>query len=187
MRWDALFADLEAQWEAGAAEERDREIAEAVRAERATVPFADRLRAQRGERVSMIVAGAGSMVVDVDTVGEDWLAGAEGHVGVLVPLEAVLAVDGLPRRAQEETSPTRRRLRMTSALRALGRDRAVVSLLSAQADVLATGLLAAVGRDHVDVARTRPGETPRAREGHGLRTVPLSAITLVRSEDGPVM
>ncbi|MDN5655727.1 MAG: hypothetical protein L0G46_11680, partial [Kocuria sp.] len=43
MRWDALFADLEAQWEAGAAEERDREIAEAVRAERATVPFADRL------------------------------------------------------------------------------------------------------------------------------------------------
>ena len=48
MRWDELFADLGAQWEAEARRELDGEVADRTRRERALVGLHERLSAARG-------------------------------------------------------------------------------------------------------------------------------------------
>jgi diacylglycerol kinase family enzyme len=50
VRWDELFGDLEAQWQAQLRRELDAEVADRTRRERAAIALADRLAAQ-GRRV----------------------------------------------------------------------------------------------------------------------------------------
>ena len=49
MRWEALFADLEAQLEAARSAELSADVAELTRAERATVELSSRLRSAHGQ------------------------------------------------------------------------------------------------------------------------------------------
>lgn len=181
MRWESLFEDLEASFGAEADAGLAAEIAEATRLERSSVRLSDRLRASRGEEVRLLVRGGRRIALRVGVVGEDWLAGSQGHYEVLVPLSAVQSMTGLPRAGQQERSETRRRLSIASPLRELVRDRATVSLAGAEG-TLVEGLLMDVGRDAVDVLPAVPGEIPRTRRLEDVETIPLSAIVLISSE-----
>lgn len=182
MRWDALFADLEARWAAEASAELDRDIAEATRFERAAVGLVDRLRASLGEVLTLTLSGQRLVEVRLDAVGQDWLAGTDGHQGVVVPLQAVQAVDGLSRRAAPERSAVRQRLGLSAVLRRMARDRAVVEVRGNGGELIVHGLLLGVGRDHCEVARTIAGEVPRLRGSQGIRTVPFAAMSEIRAE-----
>lgn len=176
VRWDELFADLEAQLAAARVGEARAELSELVRAERATVHLADRLRATRGQPVRLHVgdlpgdpdAVVGGVLVEV---GAGWVLVVEhGARQALVPLVGVEAVEGLAPHVSPAPSEVERRLGLGVALRALGRDRAEVQVHTRGRTV--AGRIDRVGADHLDLAPER---------GAAVWTVPLAAVRVVRS------
>lgn len=173
-RWDDLFADMEGRWRAQQQQALEADIAEAVRLERSRIALDDRLRAQCGEMISLQLRSGMSLSGQLGRIGADWLSLTGSGHSMLVPLAAITWVDGLPPWAQQESGHSRRALSIASPLRALMRDRARIEVFVA-GQCVATGLLATVGKDHVDV---RLGvDAPQVRR----RTVPLEAVELLRS------
>lgn len=193
VRWDALFADLDAQLQAQADQRFQAEVQQARELERSQLLLADRLRAhledQRyaSEQLSVLLRGGRRITCCLESVGADWIAGSAGVHSLLIPLPAVLMVESLARTAAQETSPTRRRLTIAAPLRALMNDRAGVAVFGEGADgdaELAAGRLIAVGKDHFDVLMpAADGHAPK-RDGRSIRTIPLNAVALIRSLAG---
>lgn len=182
MRWEALFADLQAQWEAESAADLDRDIAEAVRLEQSTLRLTDRLRGHREVSLTFRLRSDERVVMAPQLVGEDWIAGTESGVGIVLPTASIASVDGMERRAAAETSRARRGLGIGAVLRALSRDRASVTVLGLDGTLLAQGLTAGIGRDHLEVLPAYGGEMPRLRDPQSVRTIPFSALGLVRAD-----
>lgn len=184
MRWDDLFADLEAQQRHLERRERDTEVAEHTRAERGQVQLLDRLLAAEAPSLRLRVRGVGWLSAALRDVGTDWVLLDQGGTlegrgrEVLVPLAAVTAVEGLGR-ATGPGPPGSRRLGLRAALRAVSRDRAVVRLHDTDGDHV-TGTVDAVLADHLDLAR-HPDDAPRrATQVRGVVSVPYAAVALVR-------
>jgi hypothetical protein len=97
MRWDALFADLEAQLGAADGIERAGEVAERARAEAGRLRLTDRLRAALGTPVRIELADLelrGRLV----KLAPEWLLLAEDDGGeALISVGAVQVVHGLSR------------------------------------------------------------------------------------------
>jgi hypothetical protein len=178
MRWDDLFSDLAAQWEAEARRELDGEVADRTRRERALVGLHERLAAGLGERVTLTVRMVGALPGRVQEVGDGWLLVAPETGGLaLVPFTAVTGVTGLPLRA--DGTGRGRRFGLGYALRGLSRDRATVLLTDLDGVVL-SGTIDAVGRDVVELSEHAPDLPRRAENVTGRRLVPFSAMVLVR-------
>lgn len=182
MRWDDLFADLEAQLAAAGQAELVAEVADRTRREAAGLALVDRLRASCGARVVVGVAGAGAVDGLLAEVGRSWLlvdesAGREA----LVPLAAVLSVRGLGARTAAAGSAGRvfERLGLGAALRGIARDRAAVTVWLRDGSTV-TGTIDRVGADFVEVSAAGPGETPRRAGSTVVWTVPVAALALVR-------
>src|SRR3954454_4225747 len=130
MRWDDLFADLEAQADALDIAERAAEIGERTRIEIARIGVLDRLRAAVGTSLRVELHG-GSVTGTVRRVGVDWLLLDEG-VGreAVLALAAVQTVHGLSRLSAVPGTggPVLARLTLRSVLRGIARDRSGVQL-----------------------------------------------------------
>jgi len=177
MRWDDLFADLEAQLEGEQRTALDAEVAERVRIERGSVTLVDRLRAHVGS-VLLLHTGALAVRGTVREVGSDFvLLDDEGGGYAMVPVAALEGVAGLGRAVAPAPAAVLRRLGLGSALRGLVRDRAEVRVLTATTEV--RGVPSAVGADHLDLVPLRAGE--RDGVAVGARSVPLVALHVVRS------
>jgi hypothetical protein len=181
MRWEALFADMEAQLDAALAAGLAAEVADLTRAERATVELGNRLRAAHGARLTVLVAGAGTaagelVVGELLDVAAQWMLLGDGTRRALVPLQAVVAVRGLPVRSAPAPGEVARRLGLGSALRALARDRATVRLVTAGAEL--GGRIERVGADHLDLAAGVDGGWDAAT----VWAVPFAALRMVRSD-----
>lgn len=176
MRWQALFADLEAQLEAADRLKLEAEVRDRARRERGLVHAVDRLRASAGSPVSVTLLGAGGLAGRLQEVGPDWLLLDEAGVDVLVPLQAVATVSGLPDRVEPSGGVVEDRLDLRWALRGLARDRAPVRVVLRDGSTL-PAVVARVGADHVDLADRPAGEL---RPSSRLRLVPLSALAALR-------
>ena len=174
MRWEALFADMEAQLDAVRTADLAAEVAELTRAERATVGLSDRLRAARGSPVTVRLHGGEHISGLLVDVAHQWFLLDDRGRRALVPCAAVAAVRGLTRHSAAAAGAVERRLTLGHALRALARDRSVVQVATDGGEL--TGRVDRVGADHLDLAvgheETRGGE-PWA--------VPFAAIRVVRS------
>ena len=183
MRWQQLFADLQAQFEEEAAAPERAEAASRARAEIGALGLGDRLRGAVGMRLSLTCGAAGQVSGTLVHTGPDWLL-LEDDLGrdVLVAISAVRAVAGLGRRtaAPEDAGPVRARMDLRRALRGLARDRAVVQVVLDDGAALA-GTLDRIGADYAELAE-HPVDTPRRAEAvQGVRAVVLSAVALVRT------
>ncbi len=183
VRWDALFADLEAAAEAQNRLAFEADLADQVRAERAAITLTDRLRAQTGSRLAChLVDGDWIEGVLVDA-GADWLllrSGPGGRRQCLVPVLAIGSLTGLSRGAAAP-GVVARRLRLSVVLRALATARATVAMRLRSGQTL-VGTIDRVGADHVDLA-LHPADEPRRQDAVlGVRAVPLAAMLLIRSE-----
>lgn len=191
MRWQELFADLEAQVRSMEAADLDSEIADRTRGEVAQVRLVNRLIAGQAGPVALQVWGTGALRGVLERVGRDWMlvrAEASGLHGndTLVPLEAVTAVLDLPQAAVANAGvdPVQSRMGLASALRAVARDRSVV-LLRLRDGAGYVGTPDRVGADFVDVAIHEGDVAPRAGSVRGRVTVPFTALGLVqRSPSG---
>lgn len=176
MRWDALFDDLEAQLARQEAGELDAEIAERVRAERGQVLLSERLLAQQGRPLRVGVPSA-VVVGTVLDAAPSWVVLAAGIDQVLIPIDAVVTVEGLSRATALPPGAVLRRLGLGHALRALARDRATVRVNTA-ATVL-TGTIDRVGADHLDLALHAAGEWRRSGAVTGVATVTFRGLHAV--------
>lgn len=179
MRWERLFEDLEAQLAAEASRERDAEVADRTRRERALLGLHERLTAAVGAApVAIVVAGAGLVSGGAVRVGPDWVLVEEASEReVLVPFGAIRALTGLG--GAQTTGAVAKGFGLGAVLRAVSRDRAAVELVDVGGGRFA-GTIDAVGQDAFDVAE-HPLDVPR-RSRHVLatRTVPFHALALVR-------
>jgi hypothetical protein len=177
VRWERLFADLEASLEAEERAEFEAEVADLARAERSALHLADRIRAQLGDPLGLRLVDGDAVHGLVAEVGADWVLLTVAATAALVPLAAVVGVEGLGRAA---VPPARLRLGLPVALRALARDRCYVRIsLLGGSDV--GGTIDRVGADHLDLAQHPADEPRRAGAVRSVRTVPLAALVAVRS------
>jgi hypothetical protein len=186
MRWEALFADLEMQWEAAEAAELEAEVADRSRREAGYLRLIDRLRPAVGSTVRCFVLGAsgpGPLVLTgrLAALGVDWLLLAEPRASeALVPLRSLQSVQGLTAASAQpgHEGPLAARLDLRYALRGLVRDRSVCSVGCIDGSAV-RGTAARVGADFLELAE-HVEEQARARDVRAVRTVPLTAIAFVR-------
>lgn len=178
MRWESLFGDLEAQWEAEVRRDLDSEVADRTRRERATIGLYERLAAAIGSPVRLGLVSGGAVSGEVFDVGDGWvLVGGDGQRPALVPFGALVMVGGLGERAAG--SATGKRFGFGYALRGLSRDRAVVALTDVAGGVT-TGTIDAVGSDALDLSEHAADAARRPENVTGRRVVPFAAIASLR-------
>lgn len=183
MRWDRLFADLSAEFEAVEQAELEAEIADRTRSERARLRLVDRLRGSVEQPLEVRVLGGTTVAGVLSGVGPDWclLQGAAGDQ--VVRLGAVLDIVGLAARSVEPGSEgeVAARFALAAVVRRLARDRAQVTLVQTDGG-LVTGTIDLAGVDVLEVTDRRLDEPGWSRGSRAAlrRTVPFEAIALIR-------
>ncbi|HEX3336537.1 MAG TPA: hypothetical protein VHS54_08750 [Jatrophihabitans sp.] len=182
MRWEALFADLEAQAEFLERAERAGEIDERTRGEIGSLRWRDRARCAVDSSVRLRLAGGLAASGNLARVGPDWVLLDEGggHE-VVVASAAVLVVRGLGRyaAAPDSVGVVESRLGLRHALRGIARDRSAVRVHLVDGSTL-DGTVDRVGADFIEVAAHPPGEPRRRQEVREVELVPLGAVAAVR-------
>lgn len=178
MRWQRLFADLEAQAEAEERLDGAARTADLQRAEMAAITHADRLRGARGAAVVLALQDGTRVPGVLTEVADEWLLLDAAGREVVVPSAAVDAVDGLPARARQDGGVAAR-LGLGHVLRGLARDRAVV-VVRTRGGAL-SGRVARVGRDHLDLEVAALGDGRASARSSSVRfaaVLSVSAATL---------
>jgi hypothetical protein len=182
VRWENLFADLDAQLEELEAAEQSAEVADRTRREIAQFRLVDRLRPAFGHPVTVHTLG-GKVSGRIAGVGTDWLLVAEDHqrAEALVPLDAITGIVGLGAltAAPGSEGKVAAKLTLAYALRGIARDRAPVAV-ALRDNVMVTGTIDRVGADFFEMAEHGPGEVRRRTEISGVRTVPFAGVGFVR-------
>lgn len=181
VRWERLFADLEAELEAAEAAERQGEVAERTRVELARVAWVDRLAAAREVRLDL--TGGATVHGAVTVVGDGWAvvttSGDPLGAPVVVRLAAVVSAQGVGRGARTAARTTAtRRLGIAAPLRRISRDRCTVALALVDGRRV-LGTLDAVGADHLDLAEHAVDEPRRPAGVSRVLTVPFAALASV--------
>ena len=157
MRWDQLFADLEAEAAELAAQDRDAEIAERTRAALSEVRWLERVRGATGSPATLVLGADTRVAGTVRYAGPDWVLVDGGSDDVLVPADAVIGIEGVGSAAPPGAD--RVPLTWTAAWRSLSRDRASVLVRRTDGRQV-RGTVGKVGADFVELERdddSRPG------------------------------
>lgn len=182
MRWDGLFADLEAQAEALEIAERAAEVEERARAEFGRIRLLDRLRPGVGAAVRLRCLAGTTVAGVLRRVGPDWLLVDEGaEREAVVVAAALLSVAGLPRVSAPPDSAgvVESRLGLRHALRGIARDRSPVRVVDRSGATL-DGTIDQLGADFVELAEHAAGELRRRADVRDVLALPLDALVVVR-------
>jgi hypothetical protein len=187
VRFERLFADLEAEFEAASEAAATAEVAERIREQRARIAFVDRLRASVGTHVRLRVTGGASAVEGaLRVVGADWLiVRAAADRDALVRCAALLEVVGSIEPGASPVPSVTSRTPITVLLGRLAMDRATVMIDLVDGSTL-TGTIDSVGADAIDMLDVRadePAEWQPVRGSAGparVRVVPIAAVAVVR-------
>lgn len=182
MRWDGLFADLEAQAEALERAERAGEVEERARIEVGSLGLLDRLRAAVGAPLRLQCAGALTLTGVLRRVGPDWLLLDEGGAReAVVALAAVYGLIGLSRLSAVPGSATtvESRLMLRHVLRGVARDRSPVRICRVDGSTL-DATVDRVGADFLEAALHPAGEMRRRGDVLDIALIPYHAVAAVR-------
>lgn len=194
MRWDRLFAELEARFEELGDEQAAAERPDRERVAIGAVTTVERLAGAVDRPVRLGLAGGAVIAGVLQAVGPDWLLVAQGDQrDCVLPLRSVAVVHGLTAATGPAPSGLDLRLDLRYALRGLARDRAPVQIAlagwSGGGGSSATpggfgeliGTIDRVGADFIEVALHPAGEPRRAGAVRSVALVPLASILLVRA------
>lgn len=181
MRWNDLFADLEAQLEFGQWQAVEQDAAELTRGMWAELTLMDRLRGALGQSVRVILRDGRVQRLQLHTVGPTWVGGSDEAGAVLMNREAMLSVEGDLQRAAVPTRPLQAGPSVASIYRALGRRREALQVIGYAGRVIAEGTIDRVGKDHFDVAMHARDEFRRAAVIQGVRVVAFDAVLCIKA------
>jgi hypothetical protein len=188
MRWQNLFADLAAQFDAAEAAASAGELASRTRAEVGAIRMVDRVGGSLGTALTLRCRGARVVAGVASEVGADWmlLTDEQGRE-LLVAARSVLAVQGLgPSTAAPVTDGVVfSRLDLRWALRAVARNRSAVQVVLEDGAVL-TGTIDRVGADFLELAEHPAEELRRADAVRRVSALPLTAVAVVRTLAAPL-
>jgi hypothetical protein len=184
VRWDGLFADLEAQAGALDTAQRAAEIEERARSELGRIRLHDRLRPATGSAVRARCRGGLAVAGIISRVGAEWLLLDEGgNREALVVTATLISVSGLGRLSAvpDTEGVVESRLGLRHALRGIARDRstAAVHLIDG---TTTDGTIDRIGADFVEIAAHAAGGLRRRGDVRDVLVVPLSAIAAVRRQ-----
>ena len=129
MRWERLFADLEARFDELADSDLSAQLADRQRVEAGAVAMVQRLAGSVGQPIRVRVGGGSTVAGALVAVGPDWVLVSEGQGrDALVAARAVVAVEGLSAVTALPMLGVSIRLDLRRALRGLVRDRAPVAM-----------------------------------------------------------
>lgn len=182
MRLDALFEDLESQFDALRDGDLYGEVADRTRAEVGKITVLDRLRGAVGTVVRVELSHAQPVQGLLSRVGKDCLLlEGERFEEWLIPVTALSAVHRLGPWAEPAIGAVAAKLGLAHLLRGIAQDRSPVTVFGAGSESHpVTGTIDRVGADFLELAE-HPLDSPRRRgEVYNVRLVPLSALTAVR-------
>lgn len=181
MRWDAFFADMEAQLASAHQLVQDAEVSERLRTDFAAMELAGRLHSQTGRHLKVDVGPPGSFEGALSHVGRGWIVLESDRRSSVVALDHVVMIGGMDRFSTVDAPVAR--LGLASALRSLSRDRTPVQVyLAGQPPASALdGSVDRVGRDFFELSLMPWGEPRRPGNVRGAATVPLRAVAAVCS------
>jgi hypothetical protein len=180
IRWERLFGDLEGQLEAAERADLAAEVADRTRYEISRTTLADRLRAALGSDLDLTVAGVGAVSGSLTRVGADFLVIEVAGSFALIRAAAVVAVRNLRAASQSPAETVAARISLGMVARELARDRAAVTVWLRDGATL-VGTIDRVGADYLDLAEHSLDEPRRVGTIHGLRTVAVEALAMVRA------
>ncbi len=189
MRWEQLFTDLDAQFDALEDAERRAELGDRERVAAGSISTVERLAGAIGRTIRVRTTVGLAVTGTLAEVGPDWLLIQEA-VGreALLASGAVAIVEGLSAATGPAITGVGLRLDLRYALRGIARDRAPVAVvvsggvgepISLYTEI--TGTIDRLGADFVEVALHAPWEARRAVSVRSVVLVPLSAVVLVRA------
>lgn len=194
MRWDRLFADLEARFDEIEAAQAAAELADRERVAVGAVLMTQRLGGAIGQPIRLRLGGSAVLTGALRSVGPDWLLLEEGQGrDSIVALAAITSIEGLRAATGPVLDGLALRLDLRRALRGLARDRSPVTISVGGVPMSETGSVPAlgaaeivgtidrVGADFVEVAVHAAWEPRRAGTVRTVALVPLPAILLVRA------
>lgn len=148
MRWERLFADLQAQLDAEHLRDVDAEIAELATAEIGLTAFTDRIRGCRDRQLTLRLADGGVVAGVISDATAQWVLLAQERREVLVPVRSVVSAWPMGGVAPP-TGVSESKVGLGHALRALAAQERVVTVRTSAGDE--RGWIARVGADHVDL------------------------------------
>lgn len=175
---------MEAQFAEGDRLSMEAEISDRARVEAAGLGLIDRLRGSVGSLIKVHLMTGACFEGTLAYAGADAFVLTDKRHQVLIPHGAVSRYAGLGRFSVGEPSVVRSRIGLSSALRALARDRSELTVTFRSGDMEVsgvTGVIDKVGRDYIDLAALRPGEARRALHVGQVSTIPFSALASIRS------
>ncbi|WP_431709664.1 hypothetical protein [Glutamicibacter uratoxydans] len=174
MRWESLFADLEAQLESKLAEDLREEIAESIRIEKARQRLSDRLLGLVGKNLAFRLSGAQEVTGRVGPVGQDYLCLEEAAVNWLIRLESVRSIA----LADQTLSPngTLSQVKFGAVVRAMLRDRQAVQVFALDGALLGEGILQQAAEDFLVLGIHPRDEFARPRNLQGRVLIPYRAV-----------
>lgn len=180
MRWDVLFADLEAQMGGELAAEERALQAEEIRVERGRRDFASRVAdlGVAGEVALRLLDGS-LFIVRPEAAGENWIGASSdrGRTRLIVPTSAIVSASARPATDGGREAPELTTLGVRIMLRDLSRRRRAVTVVTPVVSL--HGTIDAVAGDHLELAVHPMGTARRAREVTAVELVPLSAVLSV--------
>lgn len=186
MRWEQLFDDIEARFEAMAEADELADVADRRRVEQGAVTMSARLAGalgatvRLGTSIGIVVSGV------LASIGPDWALLREGpDRDVLIRLDAVTVVEGLTLSTGRPLTGVALRLDLRRSLRAIARDRSPVAIgvpgeAAGGTSSELTGTIDRIGADFIEMALHAPWEPRRAAAVRAVVLVPLAAVVIVR-------
>ena len=180
MRWEQLFADLEAQLHAATQHDLEMRVNELARIEAAQLTLSDALRGSLDGMLAIVMSNGTAFHGILRKVEPQWVLLEEGRRSVILALAKVQRIQGLGIRRAKPASNVP--FTLAAALRILARNRAVVALELDDARNAATrGVLDQVGADFVQVMQLADGVGRDSGNVQGSTVLPIAALVAIAS------
>lgn len=187
MRWDILFADLEARFDDLADAELMAQLPDRQRSAAGRLTMVQRCAGSLGASVRVRLRSGRLWTGELRTVGSDWLLlDGSGGQDIMIALAAVTSLEGLTPTTGLPLTDVARRFDLRMALRGIARDRSpvVVAVTGSMeghhgGGTELPGTIDRVGADFIEVAQHAMWEPRRAQSVRAVLLVPLAAIDTV--------